>query len=114
MKRMGLADSPFFFQQTEGEQNISGSLNSKTLRNRNSLLSNVCLSIQSIGKEASTYRLSKEEKRKLTKIIYKFRIKERCLTENIIIRLSLNYIFLDYIQNDETSILSKVVNKMNF
>lgn len=114
MSKKGLADSPFFFKPTERLQKISGTLSSKPLSNRNSLLPDVCRSVQSIGKEASTYRLTKEEKRKLAKIIYKFRLKEKVLTENIIIRLSLNYIYHDYLQNDETSILSKVVNKIIF
>jgi hypothetical protein len=70
--------------------------------------------VKQFGKEASTQRLTLEEKQELADIEYSYKRQGIKTSGNEIIRIATNYIVRDYRKNGENSILAKVLNRLNF
>lgn len=109
MKNTGLADSPFFVKKKAAEKTQPRHNDTMVSRNREIMISKISGAIQEIGKEASTYRLSRTEKKALTKIIYQFNLRNVRITENKIIRTGLNYILYNFNSQRKKSLLNFMV-----
>lgn len=107
----GLADSPLFHQIEKKEQLIKVKSDNNWV-NKHALISDVIYeALLEVGTEATTYRLSPKEKRSLAKIQYHFKICDKKISENAIIRIALNYVFFDYKNNKQKSIVSLLLEK---
>ncbi len=69
--------------------------------------------VKQVGKEPATQRLTLEEKRQLKTIEFAYGGQGIETSANEIIRIATNYIFQDYKQNGENSVLAKVLKKLN-
>ena len=120
MKTSGLADSPLFFISRNENDLIKKNIEKKkritpidhaTLkpRNHDTMIANIHKAIQEIGKEASTYRFTSNEKKSLAEIIYKFRNMNIRITENEIVRIASNYLIYEHKLNRKKSVLTKII-----
>jgi len=69
--------------------------------------------VRVVGKEAATYRYSPEEKARVADIIYTYKRHGVRTSENEISRIALNFVFQDYEENGEESVLAKVLDALN-
>ena len=86
---------------------------SMTSRHHDVIIEVVRKSIKIIGKEPSTHRLTPEEKRAITDIIYTYKRKGTKTSENEIARIAINFLINEYNENGENSILHKVIKALN-
>lgn len=70
-------------------------------------------SVRVVGKEAATYRFSPEEKAAMADLIYTYKRQGIRTSENEVCRIALNFIFRDYEENGEGSVLAKVLDALN-
>lgn len=70
--------------------------------------------VKRFGKEATTLRLTVEEKKELEAIKNEFRSKDYRTTENEMARVCLNFIIFDYKTKGDQSILSKILRELYF
>ena len=121
MKVSGLADSPLFLKRTDDNDPIERNIDEKksiqpsnhaTLKSshHDTMIDNIHKVIQEVGKEASTYRLTQNEKTALVEIIYHFRMRNVRLTENEIARIAINFIIDDFKYQKKDSILARVID----
>lgn len=113
MKSTGLADSPLFVKPKEKKKNQPRPQYITVSNNQDTLISFISKSIREIGKEASTYRLTLEEKKTLIEIIYKFKIKNISISENMIVRIALYILLNDHKMKGEKSLLTRVLTNLN-
>jgi hypothetical protein len=78
------------------------------------LLEAIRKSVKQIGKEAATQRLTLEEKNALRAIKFTYEQLGIMTSGNEIIRVGMNFILKDYQKNGESSILAKVLKRLNF
>lgn len=69
--------------------------------------------VRVVGKEAATYRFSPEEKARMADLIYTYKRQGIRTSENEVSRIALNFIFQDYDENGEGSVLAKVLDALN-
>ena len=69
--------------------------------------------VKVIGKETTPLRLTPIEKEQLSDIVYSFKKKGIRTSENEINRIASNLLILDYKQNKDKSILTKVLEALN-
>lgn len=69
--------------------------------------------VKHTGKEITYVRLTPEEKRRLTDIVYAYRQRGIKTTENEISRVALNFLLNDYEANDRESVLARVIAALN-
>lgn len=69
--------------------------------------------VRVVGKEAATYRFSAEEKSRMADLVYTYKRQGVRTSENEISRIALNFIFRDYEEAGEGSILAKVLDALN-
>jgi hypothetical protein len=110
MKTSGLADSPLFVKPKIKESKQPSLQVTTVSHTHDTVISSITESILMVGKEAATYRLTLNEKRKLAEIIYTLKMKNLRVTENEIIRIALNFILCDYSLNKTNSILKRVIS----
>ena len=110
MKASGLADSPLFIKPKVKESKLPSHQVTTVSHTHDTVISAITESILQVGKEAATYRLTLNEKRKLAEIIYTLKMKNLRVTENEIIRIALNFILCDYSMNKTSSILKRVIS----
>lgn len=108
MSNRGLADSPFFNDQ-KTQRNLSRHLDSKLICNQIDLVKDIKWKIREFGREASTYRLSLEEKNSIIEVIYDFRKKKVRISENDVIRIAIRFLIYDHCLKKEKSLLTRVV-----
>jgi len=82
-------------------------------RHNDAIIEIVRKSVKVIGKEPSTHRLTLEEKRAITEIIYAYKKINIKTTENEIARIAINHLVNDYKENHENSILHQVIKALN-
>jgi hypothetical protein len=113
MKKSGLADSPLFSQEPKGDQNTSSienhSEDSMPSCYQDTMVDIIRRAINEIGKEASTYRLTHQEKKAILEINYSYLLRGIKVSENEIIRIAINFILYDYRINKKNSLLEKVI-----
>jgi len=110
MKSSGLADSPLFKTKQINPTMPSRNQEINLPRNHATTIAKVYQAVTEVGREASTYRLSLAEKSKLTHIIYNLRLRGFRISENEIIRIAINYLFLDHDERKNRSILGYFLN----
>lgn len=108
MNKSGLADSPLFIKSKKILEKNPRHHGIKPSCNQNTLCASIHNSIKEIGREASTYRLSSNEKDKIIQVIYELRKRKIQIKENEIIRISINFLFHDYDLNKDDSLLIKI------
>jgi hypothetical protein len=78
-------------------------------RNQDTTIEEIRKAVRLPGKEAATYRITQEEKNLVRDIIYTYRRQGVRTSEIEIGRIALNYIFADYTENGDNSILARVL-----
>ena len=69
--------------------------------------------VKQIGKEAATHRFTLEEKQMLADIEYTYRRQGIRTSENEITRIAVNYFAQDYRKNGESSVLARILKRLN-
>ena len=69
--------------------------------------------VKLLGEKAATHRFTADEKDAIADIVYGLRKKGITTSENEITRIAINYLVLDYHQSKQTSILSRVLERLN-
>jgi hypothetical protein len=69
--------------------------------------------VKQIGKEAATHRFTLDEKNLLADIEYTYKRQGIRTSENEITRIAINYFIEDYRKNGESSLLAKVLKRLN-
>ena len=118
MKSTGMADSPLFKKEDQMGGSPGALVHDNPPRNHDtippnyqvSMIASITKSIREIGKEASTYRLTRNEKTALIEIIYHYRMQNIRLTENGIARIAINFITSDFKNKKKDSILARVID----
>ena len=116
MKPSGLAESPLF--QKEGADSklpSSQSSNHATMQpdNHDDVIEYIRQAVRHTGKEAGTYRITREEKKALLEICYSFRLGGVRTSENEITRIAINYLIHDHKSNKKNSILERVIEAIH-
>jgi hypothetical protein len=65
------------------------------------------------GKEAATHRFTLEEKRLLRDVVYTYVAQGVRTSENEIARIAIHYLIADYHENNQMSVLARVLEKLN-
>ena len=73
----------------------------------------VRLAVKELGRVAGTHRYTAEEKRALEELVYEYGRKGMETSGNEIIRIGLNYLFEDYRLFGRSSILARVLERLN-
>jgi len=118
MKDSGLADSPLFKRKTINSGLVSDADQNKLSQNHtvmkssnyDNMVSTIYKSITEIGKEASTYRLSLNEKNELTRIIFSLRMCGLRISENEIVRIAINKLILEQTKKNGEGLLKRVLD----
>jgi hypothetical protein len=69
--------------------------------------------VKHLGKEAATYRFTREEKKALADIVYTYKGQGIRTSENEITRIAINYLVENYKQDGKNSILARVIERLN-
>ena len=69
--------------------------------------------VKEFGKEAATHRFTEAEKKEIADLIYTYRNRGIKTSENEITRIAVNFIFEDYRENGENSVLHKILAALN-
>ena len=116
MKASGLAESPLF-QKKDADTKIPDSLSSNhaTMQpdNQNDVIEHIRQAVRHTGKEAGTYRITREEKKALLEICYSYRLEGIRTSENEITRIALNYLIHDHKSNTKDSVLERVMEAIH-
>ena len=116
MKASGLAESPLF-QNKDVDSKLPDSLSSNHAAmppdNQDDVVEYIRQAVRQTGKEAGTYRITREEKKALLELCYSYRLAGIRTSENEIARIALNYLIHDYKINPKDSILSRVMEAIH-
>jgi hypothetical protein len=69
--------------------------------------------VRQIGKEAATHRFTLDEKNSLADIEYTYRRQSIRTSENEITRIAINYFIEDYRAHGDSSLLAKILRRLN-
>jgi hypothetical protein len=69
--------------------------------------------VRQIGKEAATHRFTLDEKNNLADIEYTYRRQSIRTSENEITRIAINYFIEDYRAHGDSSLLAKILRRLN-
>lgn len=69
--------------------------------------------VKQFGKEGATYRFTSDEKRALAEVVYELKKKGIRSSENELTRIAINYLIWEYRHNKHSSILSRVIERLN-
>jgi hypothetical protein len=69
--------------------------------------------VKQIGKEAATHRFTLDEKNLLADIEYTYKRQGIRTSENEITRIAINYFIEDYRKSGESSLLAKIIKRLN-
>lgn len=110
--------APRTVTKPRSQRNISESvtpLNHDTVVSRyhDTTIETIRRAVRVVGKEAATYRFSPEEKARMADLIYTYKRQGVRTSENEVSRIALNFIFADYEENGEASILAKALDALN-
>jgi hypothetical protein len=116
MKVSGLAESPLF-QKKDADSKIPGSLSSNHAAmlpdKHDDVIEQIRQAVRQTGKEAGTYRITREEKKALLEICYSHRLDGIRTSENEITRIAINYLIHDHKSNAKDSILERVIEAIH-
>jgi len=117
MKTSGLADSPFFIEQShhikKARNHHNDSPAGKKVIHPDDRIAIITKSMREVGKEGCTYRLTKREKTALIEIIYNFRMRSIRVSENEIVRIAINFLIKDFQGNKTQSFLGRIIEFMH-
>lgn len=82
-------------------------------RHHDDMIAAIRGAVRVVGKEAATYRFSPDEKARVAEIIYAYKRQGIRTSENEISRIALNFVFQDYEENGESSVLAQVLEALN-
>ena len=116
MKSSGLAESPLF-QKKNADSKIpdSQSSNHATMQpdNQDGVIEYIRQAVKQTGKEAGTYRITREEKKDLVELCYSYRLEGIRTSENEITRIAINYLIHDHKNNLKDSVLERVMEAIH-
>ena len=116
MKASGLAESPLFQKEDVDSKNPSSpSSNHASMPpdNRDDVIEHIRQAVRQTGKEAGTYRITREEKKALIEICFSYRLGGIRTSENEIARIALNYLLRDHKSKGENSILGRAIEAIH-
>ena len=111
MKPSGLADSPLFTRPKKKEQEHPRHHATTVASYQDTMVTTIQTNLMEIGKEAATYRLTLNEKKKIAEIVYSLKMKNIRITENAIMRIALNALLYDYEKDKSKSILKNYIQR---
>lgn len=82
-------------------------------RHHDQLIEVIRKAVRQQGKEAATYRFTRDEKKALANVVYACRNKDIRTSENEITRIAVNFIIQNHRENKQNSILSRVLERLN-
>ncbi len=107
-------DTPKARQQPRRKEATTASNRDTTVsRHHGETVEIIRRAVRVVGKEAATYRFSPEEKARMSELIYTYKRHGIRTSENEVSRIALNFIFQDYEENGEASVLAKVLEALN-
>jgi len=116
MKASGLAESPLF-QNKDADTRIPTlpSSNHAIMQpdHQDDVIEHIRQAVRQTGKEAGTYRITREEKKALMELCYSFRLSGIRTSENEITRIAINYLIHDHNSNQGNSILERVMEAIH-
>ena len=116
MKVSGLAESPLF-QSKHVDSKLPDPLSSNHATmppdNQDDVVEYIRQAVRQTGKEAGTYRITREEKKALLELCYSFRLAGIRTSENEITRIALNYLIHDHKSNQENNMLDRVMEAIH-
>ena len=80
---------------------------------QDTILEAVRLAVKELGRVAGTHRYRQEEKQELEELVYDYGRKGVKTSGNEIIRIGLNFLFEDYRLHGKSSILARVLERLN-
>jgi RNA processing factor Prp31 len=95
------------------ETSPSSNLGTTVSRYHGEAVETIRRAVRVVGKEAATYRFSPEEKARMADLIYTYKRQGIRTSENEVSRIALNFIFQDYEENGDGSVLAKVLDALN-
>ena len=116
MKSSGLAESPLFQKKdTDTKMPDSLSSNHATMQpdNQDDVIEHIRQAVRQTGKEAGTYRITREEKKALLELCYSYRLSGIRTSENEIARIAINYLIHDHKSNSKNSFLERVIEAIH-
>ena len=129
MKPSGLGDSPLFLKSSvvnktqkklEPPKNVSQKVDQgKEDKKENKisypkeLINCIRKRVKETGKEATTHRLSINERKALLEIVYHYKLQGIRTNENEIARIALNFLIQDYKERKQDSLLARVIAALN-
>lgn len=87
-------------------------LASTLARERDTVIESIRRTVKVPGREVSFVRLTPQEKRELTDLVYAYKRQGRKTSENEINRIAVNFILEDYKANSAQSILARVIDAL--
>ena len=116
MKASGLAESPLF-QKKDIDTKMSDSQSSTHATmppdKHDDVIEYIRQAIRQTGKEAGTYRITREEKKALLELCYSFRLSGIRTSENEITRIAINYLIHDHKSDPKDNILDCVMEAIH-
>jgi hypothetical protein len=112
MKTTGLSDSPFFSQPTAQPRKINDHTDMPPQQHA-IMVASIRKALRSTGKEAATYRITKQEKGALIDLIYSYRRQNMRVSENEIARIAINFLIQDFQAKHDQSLLNEVLRALN-
>ena len=113
MKSSGLSDSPFFIHSEIQPGQPKESHAGMPPRQHASMVAAIHKALRSTGKEAATYRITRQEKATLIDIIYAYRRQNMRVSGNEIARIAINFLIQDYQANPNQSLLNEVLHALH-
>jgi hypothetical protein len=86
---------------------------SRLASNHDSMIETIRKTVKSLGKEVSFTRVTPEEKRRLTDIVYTYKRQGIKTSENEINRIAINFLIEDFTKNGKESWLAQVLEALN-
>jgi len=85
------------------------SKNANLIANSDDLINQIRKAVKTVGKEVSFVRLTTEEKKQLTDIVYTYKRRGVKTSENEINRIAVNLLLEDYKTHGQASVLARVI-----
>jgi hypothetical protein len=87
--------------------------NDTTTESNDDVIEIVRKAVKPLGEKAATHRFTADEKDAIADMVYALKKKGITTSENEITRIAINYLIWDYRQSKQTSILSRVLERLN-
>jgi hypothetical protein len=95
------------------QEKVSRNRDTTIPSNQDTLVETIRRAVKQLGREAGTYRFTTEEKRALDDIVYTYKARGIRTSGNEITRIGIHALIEEYRSTGETSILARVLERLN-